>query len=85
MNSRILAAPQLLRARFYSPWRPRPRKLAQLPIRNDQGTYDHTPPDLSSSAAVGDYIRGRSAAWSQHVDRSKKHAAAGHKRGKGKK
>jgi phospholipase C len=49
------------------------KKLSQLPIRNDQGTYDHTPPDMSSSAEVGDYIRGRSAAWSQHIDRAKKH------------
>lgn len=44
-------------------------RLSQLPIRNDQGTYDHTPPDLSSTRALGDYIRGRSAAWSQLVDR----------------
>jgi phospholipase C len=45
-------------------------RLAQLPIRNDQGTFDHTPPDLSSSAALGDYIRGRSAAWTEHVERT---------------
>ncbi|HTA89762.1 MAG TPA: alkaline phosphatase family protein [Polyangiaceae bacterium] len=47
-------------------------RLSKLPIRNDQGTYANTTPDLSSTASVGDYIRGRSAAWSQHVDRSKK-------------
>jgi phospholipase C len=46
------------------------RRLSQLPIRNDQGTYDHAPPDLSSPRAVGDYIRGRSAAWSQQVTRN---------------
>jgi phospholipase C len=46
-------------------------KLAQLPIRNDQGSYDHTPPDLSSTAALGDYIQGRSAAWTEHVERTR--------------
>jgi phospholipase C len=45
-------------------------KVAKLPLRNDQGTYDHhTPPDLSSSAAVGDYIQARTAAWNQHLER----------------
>ena len=45
-------------------------KVSQLPLRNDQGTYDHhTPPDLSSSAAIGDYIQARTAAWVQHVER----------------
>jgi len=43
------------------------QKLSQLPIRNHQGTYDHEPPDLSSSAALTAYIQGRSAAWSQQV------------------
>jgi phospholipase C len=47
-------------------------RLSQLPIRNDQGTYDHSPPDLKSTAALGDYIRGRSAVWSQHVERHKR-------------
>ncbi len=45
-------------------------KVALLPLRNDQGSYDqHTPPDLSSSAAIGDYIQGRTAAWTQHLQR----------------
>lgn len=44
-------------------------KVSQLPLRNDQGVYDHAPPDLSSSAAIGDYIRDRTSAWSQHVER----------------
>jgi phospholipase C len=45
-------------------------KVALLPLRNDKGSYDqHTPPDLSSSAAIGDYIQSRTAAWSQHEQR----------------
>jgi predicted PolB exonuclease-like 3'-5' exonuclease len=29
----------------------------------------HTPPDLSSSDAIADYIQNRTAAWSQHLKR----------------
>jgi phospholipase C len=43
------------------------QKVARLPIRNDHGVYDHTPPDLSSSAAIGDYIQSRTAAWNMHL------------------
>jgi phospholipase C len=41
-------------------------RVSLLPVANDHGTFDHTPPDLSSSAAIGDYIRARAAAWKQH-------------------
>jgi phospholipase C len=45
-------------------------RVSNLPLRNQQGSYDkHTPPDLSTSASVSDYIQGRTAAWSQHVQR----------------
>jgi phospholipase C len=45
-------------------------KVSQLQLRNDRGTYDrHQPPDLSSSAAIGDYIQSRMAAWTQHLQR----------------
>jgi phospholipase C len=45
-------------------------KVALLPLRNDKGSYDrHTPPDLSTSAAVNDYIQARTAAWTQHLER----------------
>jgi hypothetical protein len=41
-------------------------------LRNDQGSYDrHTPPDLSTSAQIGDYIQGRTAAWTQHLQRKR--------------
>lgn len=47
-------------------------KVAKLPIRNDQGSYDqHVPPDLSSSALLGDYIQARTAAWTQHLQRQR--------------
>lgn len=52
-------------------------KVAKLPLRNDQGSFDHhTPPDLSTSAAVGDYIHTRTAAWSQHLQRVDKRKAS---------
>jgi phospholipase C len=42
------------------------RRVSLLPVPNDHGTFSHTPPDLSTSAAIGDYIRARTAAWKQH-------------------
>jgi phospholipase C len=51
-------------------------KVSLLPLRNDQGTYDqHTPPDLSTSAAIGDYIQMRTAAWSEHLRRRRQRRA----------
>jgi len=45
-------------------------KVSLLPLRNDKGSYDkHKPPDLSSSAAIGEYIQTRTAAWSMHMHR----------------
>ena len=45
-------------------------RVAHLQVRNDKGSYDHhTPPDLSSSAAIADYIQARTAAWTQHLQR----------------
>jgi len=53
------------------------QKVAMLPLRNDQGSYDrHTPPDLSSSAAIGDYIQMRTAAWKEHLHRQRARRAA---------
>jgi phospholipase C len=47
-------------------------KVSLLPLRNDQGSYDrHEPPDLSTSAKIGDYIQGRTAAWTQHLERQR--------------
>jgi phospholipase C len=51
-------------------------RVAELPVRNDFGTYDHTPPDLSSSAQIGDYIQARTAAWTQHLQRVRQRRAA---------
>jgi phospholipase C len=45
-------------------------KLAALPMRNDKGSFDHhTPPDLSTGAAISDYIEMRTAAWDEHLRR----------------
>jgi phospholipase C len=52
-------------------------KVSLLPLRNEQGSYDrHDPPDLSSSARIGDYIQGRTAAWHEHLARRKQRRAA---------
>jgi phospholipase C len=51
-------------------------RVSQLAMRNDQGTYDrHTPPDLSSSAAIGEYIQTRTAAWREHLQRRRQRRA----------
>ncbi len=45
-------------------------RVSQLQVRSDKGAYEqHAPPDLSSSAAIGDYIQNRTAAWTQHLQR----------------
>jgi phospholipase C len=41
-------------------------RVAQLPVPNVYGSFDHEDPDLSSSARVTDFIRGRTAAWVHH-------------------
>jgi phospholipase C len=54
-------------------------RVAALPVRNEQGHYaePETPPVLTSSAALGTFIRDRTAAWKEHVQRQKQ------RRGKG--
>jgi phospholipase C len=57
-------------------------KVANLPLRNEQGSYDRQkPPDLSSSAAISDYIQARTAAWTQHLARLRQRSK--HPKGKG--
>jgi phospholipase C len=51
-------------------------RVSQLAVRNDRGSYDHIPPDLSSSAEIGDYIQSRTAAWTQHLQRVRQRRAA---------
>jgi phospholipase C len=52
-------------------------KVSRLPLRNDKGSYDHhTPPDLSTSDAIGDYIQTRMAAWTQHLHRRRQRRQA---------
>lgn len=59
-------------------------KVANLPIPNEHGTYDHEMPDLTTSNQAAEYIRDRTAAWQDHVERRraelKPHAATGHSR-----
>jgi phospholipase C len=44
-------------------------RVSALPIRNQKGHYEEGTPPLSSAAEVADFIRDRSAAWNQHVQR----------------
>ena len=45
-------------------------KVSTLALRNQQGSYgEHIMPYLPTSAAVGEYIQSRTAAWRQHLQR----------------
>ncbi len=44
-------------------------KVARLPLPDAHGQFKHVPPDLSSSAALHDYVEGRTAAWNEHLRR----------------
>lgn len=46
-------------------------RLSKLPIPNEHGSVAHTAPAFYSSAQIGDYIASRSAAWEQHLRRSR--------------
>ena len=50
-------------------------RVAALPIKNDQGTFDHKMPNLKTSGEVSDYIRARTALW-RHQKNSPHHAPA---------
>jgi hypothetical protein len=51
--------------------------VSEVPTRNDPGSYDqHTPPLLTTSAEIGDYIQPRTAPWSQHRKRLRQRRAA---------
>jgi len=51
-------------------------KVAALPLRNEKGHFEETGsvPPLSSAADLTNFIRDRSAAWSQHQQRQKARA-----------
>jgi phospholipase C len=54
-------------------------RVAALPIRNEQGHYEESAPDLTSSAEISDFIRDRTAAWTQHLQRQRhRRAKTGH-------
>ena len=51
-------------------------RVAALPIRNEKGHYEEASPALTSSSEVSDFIRDRSAAWSQHNQRQRQRRVA---------
>lgn len=52
-------------------------KVADLAVPNELGSYDeHTMPELTSSAEIGDYVQMRTAAWKEHLQRQREHRAA---------
>jgi phospholipase C len=53
------------------------KKVSLLPLRNDKGSYDqHTPPDLSTTDSINDYIQARTAAWKEHLRRRQQRRGA---------
>jgi phospholipase C len=44
-------------------------RVAALPVRNEKGHYEEASPVLTSAAELSDFIRDRTAAWKQHVQR----------------
>jgi len=54
-------------------------RVAALPIRNEKGHYEDRqgPPTFDSAAQLSDFIRDRTAAWSQHVQRQRRRRAKG--------
>jgi len=47
-------------------------RVAALPIRNEKGHYQETIPALATAGEIGDFIRDRSAAWNQHMQRQRR-------------
>jgi phospholipase C len=47
-------------------------RVAALPIRNEQGHYEESAPPLVSNADISNFIRDRTAAWNQHVQRQRR-------------
>lgn len=50
-------------------------RVAALPVRNEQGHYEEAAPTMTSASEVSDFIRDRSAAWQQHVQRQQQRRA----------
>lgn len=49
-------------------------RVSSLPVRNEQGTYDHERPELKTAEDVSNYIRDRTAAWEQSTARRRRAA-----------
>jgi phospholipase C len=60
-------------------------RVAALPVRNEQGYYpeDRPVPTFASASELGDFIRDRTAAWREHVQRQKQRRVASAARGDG--
>jgi len=60
-------------------------RVAALPIRNEKGHYEESSPILTSTGELTDFIRDRSAAWEQHLQRQERRRAhrGQHARGHG--
>lgn len=52
-------------------------RVAALPLRNEKGHYEEGTPDLSSASAVSNFIRDRTAAWRDHVERRHRRRSQG--------
>jgi phospholipase C len=55
-------------------------RIAALPVRNEKGHYDTEPDPLPASTAdLTNFIRDRSAAWSQHIQRQRNRRGGKHR------
>ena len=54
------------------------QRVAALPIRNEKGYYpENVPaPVFASASDLSDFIRDRTAAWKEHVQRQKERRSA---------
>lgn len=57
--------------------------VAALPLRNEQGYYPEDPPvpAFESASDLGDFIRDRTAAWKEHIQRQKQRRRARSEKG----
>jgi phospholipase C len=53
-------------------------KVAALPLRNEKGQYEQAAPTLTSTHELTDFIRDRTAAWTQHLERRRTRRAHRH-------
>lgn len=52
-------------------------RVAALPIRNEKGHYEEVAANLASTSELSNFIRDRTAAWKEHVQRQRRRGVMG--------